>query len=113
MAVYGDCCFLPLQSPVLASKDRREELREARAANEAKVTTYLALFGGWGGGSLCDKLLLRDNCDQDIVGKIKYILTAQPTALKPEHLRAAARLPSGHGNTETLRQGYYEGFRAS
>jgi hypothetical protein len=46
---------------------------------------------------LCDKLLLRDNCDQDIVGKIKYILTIQPTVLQPVRLRAAARLPSGHG----------------
>jgi hypothetical protein len=54
------------------------------------ITTYLAFL------VLCDKLLLRENCNKEIAGKIWSCLFSCSDRLQAEHLRNAAELPSGH-----------------
>jgi hypothetical protein len=88
--LFTGTVVLSLTRLVTKLKDRKEERKRVKAANEAKVTGYLAFL------TLCDKLLLREDCGEDIVGKIKDCLVVCSDALQSEHLVAAARLPSGH-----------------
>lgn len=61
-----------------------------KSATEEAITKHLAFL------VLCDRLLLRENCDEEIAIKVKDNILKCRDALNAKHLRSAAGLPSGH-----------------